>query len=323
MEAVTDSRFEHSGTRSEAFATTATALIVGLLLAAAVWMFDGTPASAYDQYSTDQTDNCAACHGDFRASGYVSNADGVAWTGGASLHNGHRTNMLSGDCNVCHGTLKFPVPLSSSAGGTGFPVIGCLGCHGRAEPAAGGAVKAAGLRQHHYRSGVTLCVTCHSDANPASFATAPETVKPPYYFTPDAAHPSKPTDPCNGNGSESSVAPPLGLDNDGDLVYDAADCATAAVEGPTAFQFTLEGLRPNPSRGELLRVAFVLPSSAAARLELLDVSGRRVLEREVGALGAGRHVVDLAAGQRLAQGLYLVRLTQGTNTRTSRVAVLK
>jgi hypothetical protein len=33
--------------------------------------------------------------------------------------------------------------------------------------------------------------------------------------------------------------------------------------------------------------------------------------------------VDLAAGRRLPPGLYLVRLTQGANTRVTRVAVLR
>jgi hypothetical protein len=91
--------------------------------------------------------------------------------------------------------------------------------------------------------------------------------------------------------------------------------------GPLAFM--LEGVRPNPSRGEGLTVAFTLPTTATARLELLDVSGRRVVEREVGSLGAGTHTLDLGVGQRLAPGLYLVRLTQGANTRTTRVAVLQ
>ena len=34
-------------------------------------------------------------------------------------------------------------------------------------------------------------------------------------------------------------------------------------------------------------------------LELLDVAGRRVRDRAVGTLVAGRHVVDLAGDQRL------------------------
>jgi len=91
--------------------------------------------------------------------------------------------------------------------------------------------------------------------------------------------------------------------------------------GPLAF--ALEGVRPNPSHGELLNVVFVLPMAAPARLELLDVSGRRVSEREVGSLGAGRHTLDLGEGQHLAPGLYLVRLTQGANVRVTRVAALK
>jgi hypothetical protein len=94
-----------------------------------------------------------------------------------------------------------------------------------------------------------------------------------------------------------------------------------SAEPPLAF--ALEPVRPNPSRGGALTVRFTLPGAAAARVELLDVSGRRVAAREVGSLGAGRHALDLGEGQRLAPGLYLVRLRQGTNTRVARVAVLR
>lgn len=292
------------------------------LAAVAIGGYLWTPASAYEQYSTNQADNCAACHGDFRAAGYVSNADGVAW--GTSLHNGHRSGMLSSDCNTCHSASgTFPVRLNSSAGGTGFPAIGCNGCHGRAEPAQGGAVKAAGLRQHHYRNGVTQCLTCHSDSNPATYTPASESVKPPYYFSPDAAHPNKPTDPCNGNGSESAIAPPLGLDNDGDLVYDAADadCKVGVGDAPTgAFGLTLEGAQPNPARA-LGRVVFSLASDRPATLELLDVAGRRVAYEDVGALGPGTHAVDLARGRTLRAGIYLVRLMQAGVVATAKAVV--
>ena len=91
--------------------------------------------------------------------------------------------------------------------------------------------------------------------------------------------------------------------------------------GPAAF--ALEGVQPNPTRGGRLSVAFSLPSAAPARLEMLDVSGRRVAVREVGVLGAGRHEVEVGVGRPLAPGLYLVRLTQGANTRVVRVAALK
>jgi hypothetical protein len=56
---------------------------------------------------------------------------------------------------------------------------------------------------------------------------------------------------------------------------------------------------------------------------LVDVSGRQVAAREVGALGVGRHVVNLGAGLQLSPGLYLVRLTQGANARVVRAALLK
>ena len=89
-----------------------------------------------------------------------------------------------------------------------------------------------------------------------------------------------------------------------------------------ALSFALETVRPNPTHGERLSIDFILPRAGTARLELLDVAGRRVVGREVGSLGIGRHQVDLASGARLVPGLYLVRLTQGANTRTKRVAVL-
>jgi len=98
---------------------------------------------------------------------------------------------------------------------------------------------------------------------------------------------------------------------------------TLDVPGAGPVAFALDGVQPNPTPGARLSVTFSLPVAAPARLELLDVSGRRVAAREVGTLGAGRHVVDLAPDHALAPGLYLVRLTQGPNLRVTRVAVLK
>jgi hypothetical protein len=302
-------------------------VVLGLALAAGAAMFllAGSPVGAFDRYSIDGVSgNCADCHGDFRDAAYVSAHDGKAWN--TSLHDGHRTTMLNGDCDVCHGANRFPVLLNSSKGGTGFAAISCDGCHGRAETAAAGAVKGSGLRQHHYRNGVTLCGNsgCHTDANPATFAVVGESVKPPYYFTPDTAHPAKPTDPCNVNGSESAVAPPLGLDNDGNNLYDAGDpnCGTTDVGDNPFLDFALSGAYPNPSAGKL-RVAFTLPGGQPAVLEAFDVTGRRIAVREVGSLGAGRHVVELASGKPIVAGVYVLRLTQGGRSLTTKVAVMR
>lgn len=79
------------------------------------------------------------------------------------------------------------------------------------------------------------------------------------------------------------------------------------VEVP-ALKLALDGLRPNPAVGELA-ASFTLQSGAPARLQLLDVAGRVWLTREVGALGAGNHVVRLG-GEAVPAGMYWLRLTQ-------------
>jgi hypothetical protein len=94
----------------------------------------------------------------------------------------------------------------------------------------------------------------------------------------------------------------------------------AWVNVPIAAQLTLQGLRPNPSGGPL-RVAFSLSNMHAARIELFDVSGRRVLARDVGALGAGSHVLDLGTVH-VSAGVYLVRLEQDGRALTRRALVI-
>jgi hypothetical protein len=204
-----------------------------LSLALAAACVGAAGVAAYDRYSVagDAT-NCRACHGDFRAASYNSLHDGQPWSSG--LHDVHRSTMLANDCATCHSSGPFfPVLTRASEGGTGFEPIACAGCHGRAadeNPPASGY--AAGLRQHHYRSGVFICTDCHDDADPAAFTPAGEDVAPPYYFTPDPIHPGKPTDPCNPGGiGEHIDGGPEGLDNDGDQLYDAADCTRIFADG--------------------------------------------------------------------------------------------
>lgn len=86
---------------------------------------------------------------------------------------------------------------------------------------------------------------------------------------------------------------------------------------------SLAGARPNPGRADRLAVGFALASDAPASLELFDIAGRRVAWRDVGSLGAGPHVVDLAAGGKLAAGVFFVRLRQGADVRIARTAVMK
>lgn len=101
----------------------------------------------------------------------------------------------------------------------------------------------------------------------------------------------------------------------------AEPCATTAVATTAAPGLAL-ALRSNPAR-DRLAVAFSLPDASPARLELFDISGRRITELEVGALGAGSHVVTLAEGRGLASGIYLVRLSHGARSLTTQAAVLR
>ncbi|MBI5709560.1 MAG: hypothetical protein HZC42_04535 [Candidatus Eisenbacteria bacterium] len=86
--------------------------------------------------------------------------------------------------------------------------------------------------------------------------------------------------------------------------------AESWVEVPAAVRLALAGFQPNPAPGGALRVGFALPGAEPATLELLDVSGRRIVTREVGTLGAGNHVLRLDDATGLNPGVYWVRLAQ-------------
>jgi hypothetical protein len=94
------------------------------------------------------------------------------------------------------------------------------------------------------------------------------------------------------------------------------------VRVPDRAILSLAGSRPNPSFGPL-RISFSIPSAAPATLELLDVSGRRILVREVGSMGAGNHVVALNTERPLAAGLYVLRLTQQGKALIAKALVIR
>jgi len=217
--------------------------LASLFLASLVSVFvvGARTAEAYSQYSVNKdATNCRLCHGDFQASPYTSLSDGQSW--GDDLMDVHSSVMLNGDCDTCHGSgPKFPVLLGSSQGGDGLDPISCAGCHGRAEDGTGTGSEGfgAGLRQHHWDAGVTLCgdAGCHVDANPANFMPVDEDILPPYYSDNDANHPLIPSDSCNpvADGSpEDYAAGPDGLDNDGDGLYDEADVIPCPEPGQLA-----------------------------------------------------------------------------------------
>jgi hypothetical protein len=89
----------------------------------------------------------------------------------------------------------------------------------------------AGLRQHHFNAGETVCANCHADADPLDYTPVGENVLPDYYANPGTNHPAMPTSPCLW-GEEDFAGGAGGLDNDGDGVYAAndTDCNLTPIE---------------------------------------------------------------------------------------------
>jgi hypothetical protein len=90
------------------------------------------------------------------------------------------------------------------------------------------------------------------------------------------------------------------------------------ITGGTA-GFALAGFRPNPAIGPSVAIALTLTSNGPAMIDLVDVAGRKVAHRGVGALGPGSHVVEL--GTNLRAGVYWIRLVQGAEVRIVRGVV--
>ena len=94
------------------------------------------------------------------------------------------------------------------------------------------------------------------------------------------------------------------------------------VTVPQPAVLVLSGATPNPSEAGI-SVRFSLASDAPARLELFDLKGRLVAQREVGPLGAGEHLLPLADRADLSAGVYLVRLTQDRRVLTAKACVVR
>jgi hypothetical protein len=248
-----------------------------LILFSALSVCFPNSASAYNQYSENgDATNCRACHGDFRSNNYISPVDGQLW---GNLHNIHRSTMLSGDCDACHQSNdRFPVILYDSLGGDGLDPIACMGCHGRSEDnvAANPSFPhglGAGLRQHHTNAGVENCVGCHDDADPANYTPVGEEVLPPYYANPGNGHDAIPSESCNDNGSENFAGASIGLDNDGDHLYDTDDpgCDVSAVPGAPAVARLLQN-HPNPFNPST-NIKYVVEKPGHILLQVFSVTG--------------------------------------------------
>jgi hypothetical protein len=84
--------------------------------------------------------------------------------------------------------------------------------------------------------------------------------------------------------------------------------------------FSLDGLGPNPANGRDASIHFSLAVAGETRLEVFDMTGRRVWAQR-STLGPGEH--DAHIDRTLAAGIYWVRLSHPAGRRSVRVAVLE
>ncbi|HET7225275.1 MAG TPA: hypothetical protein VFK69_06110 [Candidatus Eisenbacteria bacterium] len=92
------------------------------------------------------------------------------------------------------------------------------------------------------------------------------------------------------------------------------------VDVPTGYRLELAGFTPNPATS-VPRVTFTLPDASPARVQVLDVTGRMVLDADVASLGPGRHTI--AIDRDLAPGLYWLRLNSAGHELRTRGAVIR
>ena len=195
-------------------------IAVFFLLAFAVLAGGGlfaTDSHAYQRYNGGASTGCQTCHGTFTSN---TSPKGTNFGTAGNKHDMHRSASFMGTaCGLCH-VVTGDNPLMNSSAGSGSVVgVGCTGCH-----------NGAGLRQHHRVTGASTCSGCH--ANPE--VPPAESTNPPYYGT-SATKANNACNPVatallNENWTSGDF---LGLDNDGDNLYDSSDpnCASV-VAGP-------------------------------------------------------------------------------------------
>ncbi len=89
-------------------------------------------------------------------------------------------------------------------------------------------------------------------------------------------------------------------------------------------EFGILGVLPNPVHGGAdLAVRLALATEGAASIQVLDIAGRVVTERDLGVLPPGVHDARVSWSRRPEAGIYWVRLVQaGQGSRVTRVAIL-
>ncbi len=92
------------------------------------------------------------------------------------------------------------------------------------------------------------------------------------------------------------------------------------------YRFALHQVRPNPVR-DLARVTFSVPEKAPVRLEVYDISGRRVATLLQKTLEPGVHTLTWNGtndhGQKVPAGVYFLKLRQGEHRAFQRLVLVR
>jgi hypothetical protein len=96
----------------------------------------------------------------------------------------------------------------------------------------------------------------------------------------------------------------------------------AGVTEPAYGELRLTRVTPNPS-SDGWTALFTLAAREPARIEVIDITGRRVMARDLGSLGPGEHHMRLAPRAGLPSGVYVIRLAQGSRTVTTKVVATR
>lgn len=121
--------------------------------------------------------------------------------------------------------------------------------------------------------------------------------------------------------------PDVGLTNDYRLVISTNNVVDAPLIGPVPAEFALQSPRPNPFRSAA-NIRFDVPASGGdVRVNVYDLTGRRIVNLVDGLQSAGRHTVTWdgrdARGRRAVSGVYFVRLESPARTETRKITLLR
>jgi hypothetical protein len=191
-----------------------------------LWLVEANAFESYHDPLQDDQGYCSLCH--------------TGFTGGPgdtlhSLHTGG-DDPVTTNCDLCHTGSGRDNPLTMWSKDDH---LGCAGCHGRDYGETIGAnyrgfstlgkakASAYGLRKHHYNAGITICMSCHASVEPFP-ENAPA---PPNYARDDVSLGGMPLNTCTNEDTENDMDS-LGLDNDGDFLYEGldSDCTGYVVQ---------------------------------------------------------------------------------------------